>query len=649
MILSQHTNTGSTHGQHHHQLVTLLENVQTRDEVASLLNEMLATVEVEQHVNLLYTYESQISELKHEVAVLTNEVDERRALSNMEAEERSELADKLVGELWALSVKLERMEEWEQKNRGKVENFDELQAELKRQEEKVRSLRRQASLSLNANRDPNEENGAPSTATEPTAANLSAAMTALIEEETSVGFSKRSASEEKNSSIANGCSTIVDGDVKNGVNIVEDIMEAGEEQTKPLSSTKQPDEANNLSGGDKEDSAKDVLPSSPPPGLKSLNEKNLLDIFSFLEAYDVLNCAQIDKEFYSRVDILFGIGSSVVNTSKPAKPIQSNNSNNKDMAQKKQTTEAKAPATKIQERSDQATSASSSPAKTVANNFLDIFAPGSSLSTSTSSSPQQQQRPQLLAYVSSMVQKQTQKVSASSPLSKMSNVESNTTGTLASLTQAQASSTSLEPAPVGGLTASMADSMADKLTASELAVIITMTEKLRQREKDIKRLTAEREDLAARLDGSEAVKDFLMVKVQKAEVALKKSTDEALLVSQQVSSDQEVIAFLDGNVQKLEKNGRDLAEKKKMLETILIQTREQNEKRVKVLEDMLQFERQQLTEQEKEYKSTKKVLVKEVKHCRAQIAALKAERDSFQQQNSQLKQALLKRNGTKIR
>ena len=46
-------------------------------------------------------------------------------------------------------------------------------------------------------------------------------------------------------------------------------------------------------------------------------------------------------------------------------------------------------------------------------------------------------------------------------------------------------------------------------------------------------------------------------------------------------------------------------------------------------------------DQEKEWKSTKKVLVKEVKHCRAQIMALEAERDGYREENEKLKEALL--------
>lgn len=290
---------------------------------------------------------------------------------------------------------------------------------------------------------------------------------------------------------------------------------------------------------------------------------------------------------------------------------------------------------------EESSSTSSSPSKLAAGRFLANFVSPSS----NDASNDQQQRP-LLAYVSSIVQKQAQKSTSASPSFQTTFSDTLSPGS-SRQSQTRARNESVEgPPPASGLTASMADSMANKLTPSELGVIIAMTEKLRQREKDIKRIAAEREDFAARLEGSEAVKDYLIGKVQKSEAALKKCTEEAVLANQQSASDQEVIAFLDGRVQGLEKNRKDISSKKKKLEALLLQTKEQSEKRTKILEDMLQFERQQLAEQEKDSKATKKILVKEVKHCHAQIAALKAERDSFQQQNQQLKQALLKRNGT---
>ena len=64
----------------------------------------------------------------------------------------------------------------------------------------------------------------------------------------------------------------------------------------------------------------------------------------------------------------------------------------------------------------------------------------------------------------------------------------------------------------------------------------------------------------------------------------------------------------------------------------------QNEKKVAVLSDMLQFQRQKLKESKREWKATKKLLVKEVKGCRAQIVA---ERDGFREQNDALQKAVM--------
>jgi nitrate/TMAO reductase-like tetraheme cytochrome c subunit len=65
-----------------------------------------------------------------------------------------------------------------------------------------------------------------------------------------------------------------------------------------------------------------------------------------------------------------------------------------------------------------------------------------------------------------------------------------------------------------------------------------------------------------------------------------------------------------------------------------------NEKKVRVISDMLRFEREQMTSNEKEWKNTKKLLVKEVKSCRSHIVTLEAELEGLRRQNEQLKQGL---------
>lgn len=151
--------------------------------------------------------------------------------------------------------------------------------------------------------------------------------------------------------------------------------------------------------------------------------------------------------------------------------------------------------------------------------------------------------------------------------------------------------------------------------------------------------------MSARLEGTEAVKEFLISKVRDAELALGKQHSESAFVTQQSASDQEVISFLDGRVQELERSYHTCQTQKTSIENEFQQFQRSSSQKTKVIEDMLQFERQQLADQEKEWKLTKKVLVKEVKHCRAQIATLQAERDAFYQQNERLKQALLTLNG----
>mmetsp|Transcript_26542 Transcript_26542/g.52959 ORF Transcript_26542/g.52959 Transcript_26542/m.52959 type:complete len:166 (+) Transcript_26542:276-773(+) len=153
------------------------------------------------------------------------------------------------------------------------------------------------------------------------------------------------------------------------------------------------------------------------------------------------------------------------------------------------------------------------------------------------------------------------------------------------------------------------------------------------------RVTAEREDLAVRLEGSENVKEFLTKKVKDMEGAAESAELDAALVAQQTSADQEVISFLDARVRELEKGNEELEEKTAKAESGLNKFKEERKKQLKVLEDMLQFERQNLKSKESEFKSAKKLLVKEVKVGRAQIVTLLAERDSLKGELESLREA----------
>ena len=189
--------------------------------------------------------------------------------------------------------------------------------------------------------------------------------------------------------------------------------------------------------------------------------------------------------------------------------------------------------------------------------------------------------------------------------------------------------------------AAMTDSMVAKLSDKELSAIFSLTERLHQREKALASLMKEKEALVGKLEGTEAIKEFLIDKVRGIEKALKKSQEDETKVTQQIASDQEVIAFLDSRVQELERKAKSLVAEKNDIAEELVRVQDQNEKKIVVLSDMLQFEREKASENDREWKATKKLLVKEIKSCRAQLMALQAERDGFREQNERLRKAVL--------
>ena len=191
------------------------------------------------------------------------------------------------------------------------------------------------------------------------------------------------------------------------------------------------------------------------------------------------------------------------------------------------------------------------------------------------------------------------------------------------------------------MNAAMANSMAAKLSDAELNAIILMTERLKQKEIIAENLAKENERLLAKLDGTEGVKQFLINKVRDMEVSLSALIQNETKVVQQIASDQEVIAFLDGRVQELEHLTQMLQTEKEVVKTDLERVQNQSAQKVTVISDMLQFEREKLADQEREWKMTKKLLVKEVKNCRSQIVALQSERDGYREQSDTLRRALL--------
>ncbi|CAM9438703.1 unnamed protein product, partial [Hapterophycus canaliculatus] len=192
----------------------------------------------------------------------------------------------------------------------------------------------------------------------------------------------------------------------------------------------------------------------------------------------------------------------------------------------------------------------------------------------------------------------------------------------------------------GGLMSpELMDDLSNRLTTVEMKGIIQITERARRMEARAGALQAEKEDLFARLKGTESVKEFLVAKLKDTEAALKRSLDEKGLTLRQSASDQEVISFLDSRTQQeMERVAQETLDKAMTYQNELENQRASGQKQqTKVLEDMLRFEKQRGEAAESAFKAQKKLLVTEVKKLRTSNLALKAECDDLRQQLKDLR------------
>ena len=370
------------------------------------------------------------------------------------------------------------------------------------------------------------------------------------------------------------------------------------------------------------------------PTFETLETKVLMQIFAYLDALDILNTAQVNVSMYSRVDSLFGLGNggdaatdgdnSTIATIETAPPQQPVLSSPPPSSYPQQRASGAASVTGTTTTAATAATTASNPSATIPYRRSE-----SNPVPSTQSSAANIAGEGIRSFFN-ILQPARNALAPSSP-PRFSSATSTPT-------RRPRSSSSSENPPMN---AAMANSMASKLTDAELNAIILMTERLRQKEALVEKLTQERQDLEAKLDGTESVKQFLINKVREMEESLSLQEDNETKVAQQIASDQEVIAFLDNRVQQLESEATNLKKEQEEMRLESEHVQEQAKQKAMVMGDMLQFEREKWSESEREWKATKKVLVKEVKHCRAQIATLQAERDGYREQNDVLRKAFL--------
>ena len=406
--------------------------------------------------------------------------------------------------------------------------------------------------------------------------------------------------------------------------------------------------------------------------LTSMEDSALMTIFAFLDPVEIMNLAQMNKNMYSKVNMMFGqpteisAESSNVTDSADGTAMASSQSNENEAA----AVTAASPsgddfptevinnlkALGFQESEVKSCLRASNGNPNVAAEYLMNGIPSGITAASAASTPKSSplvgmtgpghKRQNSGTSVATAGTAGTTGSGGANPFSQMSSwfasTETSSSASTAPPTTASASTTtSIDSGSEIKLNAAMASSMASKLTPTELSIILRMRERLQKCEADAERYRQEKEDVTANLKSVEAVKEFLVSKVRDTEKAAKEKDEEMKRVKSKALTDQEVITFLDEKVKRLEKEVNDLKSNEDATRKEAQDVVSKNDKKVVVLTDMLRFEREQMAANEKEWKAAKKVLIKEVKSCRARILSLEAEYEGCLQQNSQLKQGLL--------
>jgi len=569
------------------ELHTAARNLEIRNTVSSTLSSLLTDIELAHNLQTQLKSANVISKLEHELSSMKHQLEEIQAMRYEELKQSQALGDVFVSELVRTSVKLGELESFYVENEEKVVNYNDMKCKLERAEEVVRTMKMRKSLNQNWDKTESDLN------------TTDDAEPSLLKD---------------------------DEVVQQEGTIPKETPSAAAASVTPETTTEPTAAAKNTTDQHQ--------PAAPPNieqekviSFEDIDETTLLNIFAYLDAYDILSTAQVNVSLYSMVDSLFGLGGG---------PVGGFGEQEEDNEEEEESKTANAVVMEEDASVAAATvsstkSSASAGATAVSKPKSTAAAPSSTASTAsaTSSNVTGAGGGGAAGFFSMLQPKPKQ------PQQQQAAV-TNTAVDRAQKQQHQ------QQTP---LNASIINSMASKLTDAELSIIINMRNELRAKEKDLERFKIEKEDLAARLDGTEEVKEFLIKKLRDVERQSKTNKEESIKITQQVSSDQEVISFLDARVQELERNASTLEDEKKIHDQSLSQYKSSTEKKISVLSDMLQFERDQMNSMEKEWKNTKKVLVKEVKHCRAQIVALQAERDSYYHTNLKLKDALLSLNG----
>lgn len=607
-----------------------LSSIPTRSEMEKVITDLLQ--DIHQTVRLqeqLHHYHTQKA-LQQRIEEYENALDESSVMYEESQTESRKMATNLLRELWETSRKLGEWHQLQGKHEDLLEQHDQVLARLYQAEEDLNELRthgvrvgdtsEQMHPTVTTTDGKSEEVQEDVEQSEKTAQNVNKEKESTNETPSAVEEEKMQQDEIRDPPAVNRATSDATGD--------HFIPESTEENTEGNTEIED------------NDKTKNSLPEASTPPVVALEEDNdqdkpiqfaeldskiLMVAFSYLDALDILNTAQTCVSLYSRVDSLFGLGgqpeednstiatTEVAQTQTTIAPIPSN-------------TPAPAAATQSTDKTgDTATSQTQSTVPTVAtiaSSSTPVVSatviPASTLSLGRQESSAMPKR----GILSGLFEQANQ-----AAVRSLANAKASPSRKPAGHQRSSSQDSGAAP-----MNASMANSMAAKLTDAELNAIILMTERLKQKEAQADKLKREKEELAAKLDGVEGVKEFLIAKVRDMELSITQTVESETKVALQIASDQEVISFLDGRVQELEREKECLEAEKGEAKAELEAAHKQNTQKASVLGDMIQFEREKLAESEREFRAKKKVLVREIKTIRGQLALLQGERDGLERE-----------------
>ncbi|GKY97875.1 hypothetical protein MPSEU_000745500 [Mayamaea pseudoterrestris] len=659
-------------------LCRTIQELTTRHEIETCLANMTADLELSTRLHDELVHESLVNDLLSKLAQAQAALDEVEAVRRQQRDRDVKMADSLLQEMLAWSQEHGLLKRVEQDYKNLLQQHDEVVARLLQKEMELEDFSKRVKQNRNASSANATENDKQEAEACETAQNI--VGDDLLQQQETVALA---ISDSLNDTLLQSTnppaplqmplleSTKTDGsDLKDEMILepkLKDFVPSPPQSPSRLVQATEPT-VSLIAENAESDTLQQQEQQQQDQGNVSLDEldnKYLMLICSYLDALDILNLAQTNIGMYSRIDTMFGMGGDD-NDSTIA-------SDEQQMQYSNMNTSAEASSDNIGDRTGATT-------ESVANS-TNASTALATLQEPPAAAPQQPQAtivniPPAPATASIPVSTPTRATTKSDPNGSSSKMNVYSTPTRERSNSSAAATTPapiqtagsfdgprnifaslLQPrkSPIASssqsnnnnsnkssiMSAAMANSMGAKLSDAELNAIITMTKRLKEKESLVESLQQHVSETTAKLEGSEAVKQFLVQKCREMEDSLAALQDHDSKVALQIATDQDVIAYLDGRVQELEGKMEELQAQLDQSVATVQRVQEQAEQKSIVMGDMLQYEREKLQESEREWKATKKLLIKEVKHCRAQMVSLQAERDGYREQNDKLKSAVL--------